>query len=76
MLYPIGTGAAPEGVNTMTSKKRKSITFTDQMEEDLAFLLDKKRKERKKAGNNRQYHEKDVLAEVLHQAREIKEAFG
>nr|OTP46722.1 hypothetical protein A5881_003821 [Enterococcus termitis] len=60
----------------MTSKKRKSITFTEQMEEDLAFLLDKKRKERKKAGNNRQYHEKDVLAELLHNAREIKEAFG
>ncbi|WP_438758953.1 hypothetical protein [Enterococcus sp. AZ126] len=60
----------------MTSKNRKSITFTDQMEEDLAFLLDKKRKERKKAGNNRQYHEKDMLAEVLHQAREVKEAFG
>nr|OTP46595.1 hypothetical protein A5881_003922 [Enterococcus termitis] len=60
----------------MTSKKRKSITFTDQMEEDLAFLLDKKRKERKKAGNNRQYHEKDVLSELLHNAREIKEAFG
>lgn len=27
-------------------------------------------------GNNRQYHEKDLLAEVLHQAREVKEAFG
>lgn len=60
----------------MTSKKRKYITFTDQMEADLAFLLDKKRKERKKAGNNRQYHEKDLIAEVLHQAREVKEAFG
>ncbi|WP_146237804.1 hypothetical protein [Enterococcus plantarum] len=60
----------------MSSKKRKSITFTDQMDEDLAFLLDKKRKERKKAGNNRQYHEKDLLAEVLRHAREVKEAFG
>ncbi|MGM0220156.1 hypothetical protein IGI43_003305 [Enterococcus sp. AZ126] len=76
MLHPSEMGTAPEGVNTMTSKNRKSITFTDQMEEDLAFLLDKKRKERKKAGNNRQYHEKDMLAEVLHQAREVKEAFG
>ena len=60
----------------MASKKRKYITFTDQMDADLAFLLEKKRKERKKAGNNRQYHEKDVLAELLHNAREIKEAFG
>ena len=66
----------PEGVNNMTSKKRKYITFTDQMEEDLAYLLSKKRAERKKVGNNRQYHEKDLIAEVLHQAREVKEAFG
>lgn len=60
----------------MTSKKRKSITFTDQMDQDLAFLLSKKRAERKKAGNNRQYHEKDMIAELLHSAREIKEAWG
>ncbi|MCA5014542.1 MULTISPECIES: hypothetical protein [unclassified Enterococcus] len=60
----------------MTSKNRKSITFTNQMDQDLAFLLAKKREERKKAGNNRQYHEKDLIAEVLHQAREVKEAFG
>lgn len=60
----------------MASKKRKYITFTDQMDADLAFLLEKKRKERKNAGNNRQYHEKDLLAELLHNAREIKEAFG
>lgn len=76
MLYLIKLGTAPEGVNTMTSKKRRSITFTDQMDEDLAFLLNKKRKERKKAGNNRQYHEKDLLAELLQNERTVKEAWG
>ncbi len=69
-------GAAPEGVNTMTSKTRKSITFTDQMDQDLAFLLAKKREERKKAGNNRQYHEKDLIAELLKNERTVKEAWG
>lgn len=60
----------------MTSIKRKSITFTEQMDEDLEYLLKKKKAERKKSGNNRQYHEKDLIAELLHNAREIKEAFG
>ncbi|WP_429951650.1 hypothetical protein [Enterococcus sp. AZ101] len=60
----------------MASKKRRYITFTDQMNDDLAFLLDKKRKERKKAGNNRQYHEKDLLAELLRNERTVKEAWG
>lgn len=76
MSQPFQLGVTPEGGNDVASNKRRYITFTDQMDEDLAFLLDKKRKERKKAGNNRQYHEKDMLAEVLHQAREVKEAFG
>lgn len=76
MLYPSETGAAPEGVTVVTSKKRKSITFTDQMEEDLAYLLSKKREERKKAGNNRQYHEKDLIAELLRNERTVKEAWG
>lgn len=66
----------PEGVNNVTSKKRKYITFTDQMDKDLAFLLAKKREERKKAGNNRQYHEKDLIAELLRNARTLKEAWG
>ncbi|GGD03194.1 hypothetical protein [Enterococcus wangshanyuanii] len=60
----------------MTSKTRKSITFTDQMDQDLAFLLAKKREERKKAGNNRQYHEKDLIAELLKNERTVKEAWG
>ena len=60
----------------MTSKKRRSITFTDQMDEDLKYLLEKKKVERKKAGNHRQYHEKDLIAELLHNAREIKAVFG
>ena len=76
MSHLFKSGVTPKGVNNVASKKRKYITFTDQMDEDLAFLLDKKREERKKAGNNRQYHEKDVVAELLHNAREIKEAFG
>lgn len=56
--------------------KRKMITFDDQMEDDLLFLLTKAREERKKSGAKGQYHEKQLLAELLHNAREIKEAFG
>lgn len=69
-------GVTPEGGSSVASKKRRYITFTDQMNEDLAFLLDKKRKERKKAGNNRQYHEKDLIAELLRNERTVKEAWG
>lgn len=56
--------------------KRKMITFDDQMEDDLLYLLTKAREERKKSGVKGQYHEKQLLAELLHNAREIKEAFG
>lgn len=60
----------------MITKKRKYITFTEEMISDLTFLLEKKRVERKKSGNHRQYHEKDLIAELLHNARELKEAWG
>lgn len=64
MSHPFQLGVTPEGGNNVASNNRRYITFTDQMDEDLAFLLDKKRKERKKAGNNRQYHEKDMWINV------------
>jgi len=56
--------------------KRKMITFDDQMEDDLLYLLTKAREERKKSGVKGQYHEKQLLAELLHNARTLKEAWG
>lgn len=56
--------------------KRKYITFTDEMTNDLDFLLKKKRAKRKKEGIKGQYHEKDLIAELLKNERTIKEVFN
>lgn len=56
--------------------KRKYITFTDEMMDDLDFLLKKKRAKRKKEGIKGQYHEKDLIAELLKNECIVKKAWG
>lgn len=60
----------------MTLGKRKYITFTDEMTDDLDFLLKKKRAKRKKEGIKGQYHEKDLIAELLENERTIVKLWG
>lgn len=46
------------------------------MEEDLHYLMDKEKEQRKKEGAKGQYHEKHLIADLLRNARTLKEAWG
>lgn len=66
----------PKRRGRVTLGKRKYSTFTDEMTDDLDFLLKKKRAKRKKEGIKGQYHEKQLIAELLKNERTVRQAWG